>query len=193
MGRLRRLFRQGENRNTLDSRPALRTWSDSLAHFHRYRPYSGQHDLEIVGESNYQDSLWRVVGGPTAERVRVDVQAIVATEPDNPYDPNAISVWIDGHKVGYFCKEDAQDYQPGLVKLYEKEDAHVALAGVVTGGGLRDGGLGFLGVWLYCNPADFEVEVVVSPAPWTLAGTSARALPRLCSPTKPTTRTTCHG
>jgi hypothetical protein len=133
-------------------------------------PMRGQHDLEIVGESNYQDNLWRVVGGPTAERVRVDVQAIVATEPDNPYDPNAISVWIDGHKVGYFCKEDAQEYQPGLVKLFEKEDAHVALAGVVTGGGLRDGGLGFLGVWLYCNPADFGVEVVVSPAPWTLRG-----------------------
>ena len=72
------------------------------------------------------------------------MQAIVATEPDNPYDPNAISVWIDGHKVGYFCKEDAQAYQPGLVKLFE-EDAHVALAGVVTGGGLRDGGLGIAG------------------------------------------------
>jgi tetratricopeptide (TPR) repeat protein len=100
----------------------------------------------------------------------VDVQAIVATEPDNPYDTNAISVWIDGHKVGYFCREDAQAYQPGLVKLYEKEEAYVALSGVVTGGGLRDSGLGFLGVWLYCNPADFGVEVVVPPAPWTLRG-----------------------
>jgi tetratricopeptide (TPR) repeat protein len=170
VGVFRRLFGQDQNRNPSDSRSAPRTWSDSVAHFDQYLLYSGQHDLEIVGESNYQDNLWRVVGGRTTERVRLDVQAIIATEPDNPHDRRAISVWINGHKVGYFCREDAQAYHPGLVALSEKEDAHVALTGVVTGGGLREGGLGFLGVWLYCTPADFGVEVVVPPAPWTLRG-----------------------
>lgn len=141
-----------------------------MAYFDRHLVYSGSHDLEIVGESNYQDNLWRVAGGRTAERVRVNVHAIVASEPDNPYDSSAISVWIDGCKVGYFCREDAQAYQPGLVSLYHKEEAHVALTGVVTGGGVREDGLGLLGVWLYCMPADFGVEVVVPPAPWVVRG-----------------------
>ena len=37
----------------------------------------GSHDLEVVGESQYQDALWRVAGGRTAERVRVEVQAVL--------------------------------------------------------------------------------------------------------------------
>lgn len=170
MGVLRRLFGQAGHSNSAESRPAPRTWTDSVAHFDRHLVYSGSHDLEIVGESNYQDNLWRVAGGRTAERVRVNVHAIVASEPDNPYDSSAISVWIDGCKVGYFCREDAQAYQPGLVSLLHKEEAHVALTGVVTGGGVRKDGLGLLGVWLYCTPADFGVEVVVPPAPWVLRG-----------------------
>lgn len=171
MGILRRLFGAGEERVAVQARNASRSWTDLIAHFDRHVVHAGSHDLEIVGESNYQEALWRVVGEQSRERVRVDVLAVVATEPDNPHDPNAISVWIDGHKVGYFCREDAQAYQAGLVKLYEQNRALVALNGAVTGGGLReDGRLGFLGVWLYCTPADFDVEVVVPPAPWTLRG-----------------------
>ena len=171
VGILRRLFGADEERGAVQARQPSRSWTDSIAYFDRYVIHAGGHDLEIVGESNYQEALWRVVGGQSTERVRFDVSAVVATEPDNPYDPNAISVWIDGNKVGYFCREDAQAYRPGLVRRYEENRAHVALNGVVTGGGLReDGRLGFLGVWLYCTPADFNVEVVVPPAPWTLRG-----------------------
>jgi len=77
----------------------------------------GGHDLEVVGESQYQDVLWRVAGGRTAERIRVEVQAVLHAEPDNPYDPNAITVSIDGAKVGYLCRDDAQAYRPGLLAL----------------------------------------------------------------------------
>lgn len=145
MGILRRLFGEGAKRITAQAPQTSRSWTDLVAHFDGHVVHAGSHDLEIVGESNYQEALWRVVGGQSSERVRFDVLAVVATEPDNPYDPNAISVWIDGRKVGYFCREDAQAYQAGLVKLNEENRAHVALNGVVTGGGLReDGRLGFL-------------------------------------------------
>jgi hypothetical protein len=53
-----------------------------------------------VGESHYQDVLWRVVGGRTPERVRVDAQAVLLTEPDNPYDPNAVPVSIEARRSG---------------------------------------------------------------------------------------------
>ena len=74
----------------------------------------GRHDLEVVGESQYQDALWRAAGGRTAERVRVEVQAVLLPEPDNLYDANAITVLIDGAKVGYLCRDDAHAYRPGL-------------------------------------------------------------------------------
>src|SRR5262245_12302954 len=102
----RLLGRQPENRQPLDSEPVVpRNWSDTSARFDRYLLYEGRHDLEIVGESNYQDALWSAVGGRTTDRVRVDIRAVLAAEPDNPYDSNAISIWIDGNKVGYLCRE----------------------------------------------------------------------------------------
>jgi hypothetical protein len=64
----------------------------------------GSHDLEVVGESHYQDALWRVAGSRTDERVRAKVQAVLLAEPDNHHDPNAIIMSIDGAKVGYLCR-----------------------------------------------------------------------------------------
>ena len=63
----------------------------------------GREDLEVVGEASYQDNLWRIVGGRYSPdgRVREEVYAVLAAEPDNPYDANAVAVWIQGLKVGY--------------------------------------------------------------------------------------------
>jgi hypothetical protein len=75
----------------------------------------GREDLEVVGEASYQDNLWRIVGGRHSPdgRVREDVYAVLAAEPDNPYDANAVAVWIQGLKVGYLSREDARRYRPG--------------------------------------------------------------------------------
>ena len=77
----------------------------------------GRDDLEVVGEASYQDNLWRIVGGRHSPdgRVREDIYAVLAAEPDNPYDPNAVAVWIQGLKVGYLSREDARRYRPGLL------------------------------------------------------------------------------
>jgi hypothetical protein len=103
MGVLRRLFaRQSDREPPASSRAApRRVWSDTSTRFANHVLYEGRHDLEIVGESNYQDALWRAAGGRTTERIRVEIRAILAAEPDNPHDPNAISVWVDQRKVGY--------------------------------------------------------------------------------------------
>jgi hypothetical protein len=130
----------------------------------------GRHDLEVVGESQYQDALWRVAGGRTAERVRVEVQAVLLPEPDNPYDPNAITVLIDGAKVGYLCRDDAHTYRPGLLALGTRYQALIALTGVVVGGGMRQDGPGLLGVWLSHDPADFGLTPIVPPPPAALTG-----------------------
>jgi hypothetical protein len=98
----------------------------------------GSHDLEVVGESHYQDALWRVARGRTVERVRVEVQAVLLAERDNPYDPNAIAVLIDGAKVGYLCRDDAEAYR--LLALEARYRASIGLAGVGVGGGVRQDG-----------------------------------------------------
>jgi hypothetical protein len=123
----------------------------------------GGHDLEVVGESHYQDALWRVVGGRTTERIRTQVQVVLRAENDNPYDPNAISVWIDGMIVGYLSREDAGAYRSGLLNLQARTGKSIALTGVIVGGGIRDDGPGYLGVWLWHNPADFGIAAVVPP------------------------------
>ena len=50
-------------------------------------------DLEVVGESFYQDNLRRLAGARPGKPVRVEITAVLAAEDDNPYDRNAIAVW----------------------------------------------------------------------------------------------------
>jgi HIRAN domain len=130
----------------------------------------GRHDLEVVGESHYQDALRRVGGGRTTERVRVETQAMLVREPDNPYDANAISVRIEGSTVGYLCRDDARSFLPGLLKLEARYGARISLAGVVVGGGIRQDGPGMLGIWLSYDPVDFDLVAIVPPPVPALAG-----------------------
>ncbi|GAA0803103.1 HIRAN domain-containing protein [Spirilliplanes yamanashiensis] len=132
--------------------------------------YDGSHDLEVVGESYYQEALWRAVGGRRTERVRHDIQAVLVAETDNPHDDNAISVWIDGMQVGHLSREDAAAYRTGLLALQAREGRSIALRGVIVGGGVRNDGPGFLGVWMSHDPADFGLAPVVPPPVASMRG-----------------------
>jgi hypothetical protein len=61
----------------------------------------GREDLEVVGEASYPDNLWRIIRERRSPdgRVREEVDAVLAAEPDNPSDANAVAVWIQGLKV----------------------------------------------------------------------------------------------
>lgn len=117
--------------------------------------YSGDEELEIVGESNYQAELWAIVGGGRGDRIRQPIAAVLVPEPTNDYDANAVSVQIDGHRVGYLRREDAAVYSARIRNMMDHTGSYVALEGVVVGGGSRDQGRGMLGVWLDHDPADF--------------------------------------
>lgn len=95
----------------------------------------GREDLEVVGESHYQENLWQIAGGrhnPEA-RVRCEIYALLVPEDDNPHDANAVAVWIQGLKVGYLSREDAQRYRPGLQDLQSRYGTPIAMAGVIVG------------------------------------------------------------
>jgi hypothetical protein len=127
------------------------------AHLHQ-----GGEDLEIVGEASYQDALWTICRGAEGDRIRHSVVAVLVPEPENPHDPNAIAVQIDGHLVGYFPRDTAATYCSGLLALMGRCGGHVALEGVIVGGGYYDDGPGRLGVWLEHDPRDFGLEATRS-------------------------------
>lgn len=116
----------------------------------------GNDDLEVVGESYYQENLWRLVEPRRRdERIRHDVYALLVAEDDNSYDANAVAVWVQGLKVGHLSRADARRYRPGLLSLQRRHGQPVALNGVIAGGGIRADGPGRLGVFLRHDPADF--------------------------------------
>jgi hypothetical protein len=117
----------------------------------------GDDELEVVGEAGYQDMLWALCGASPGDRVRHDVVAVLVPEPENPHDGNAISVRINGSVVGYLARQTAAGYLAGLRRLMATSGTHVALRGVIVGGGYRADGPGRLGVWLRHDPRDFGV------------------------------------
>jgi rubrerythrin len=117
--------------------------------------YGGSEPLDVVGESFYQDALWRLAGGRTSEPVECAIRAVLEPEPSNKRDSNAIMVRIDGHCVGYLSRHDAAAYLPGLNTL--REQGPVELAGLIVGGGPRRDGIGFLGVFLDHDPRHFKI------------------------------------
>lgn len=120
----------------------------------------GYCSLGVVGESYYQDNLWSLVGGRNdpARRVRKEIIAVLTPEPNNLADSEAIAVFIEGLKVGHLSFADARLYGPGVRALQDSYGQRVALGGVITGGGVREDGLGMLGVFLNVNPDDFDLE-----------------------------------
>ncbi|RYP81226.1 hypothetical protein EKO23_23860 [Nocardioides guangzhouensis] len=124
--------------------------------------YTGEEDLEVVGESRYQEHLRSICGGDPANKVLQAVTAVLVPEPDNPYDSNAVCVQIEGAVVGYLPRDVAAQYLPGLSQLMTERHGYIALEGVVVGGGMIGSRTGNLGVWLRHDPHDFGVDSTAS-------------------------------
>jgi HIRAN domain len=75
---------------------------------------SGGFRLMVVGEASYQDNIEQICGGRTTESVDRMETAHLILENSNPYDRNAVSVEINGLKVGYLNREDAKAYRTYL-------------------------------------------------------------------------------
>ena len=106
--------------------------------------------MNVVGESHYQDALRAVIGGPVAGEVRHTCTAALVPEPDNPHDPNAVMVQIEGRRVGYLSRGDAVAYAPLVRSLAERGRTAVCEA-MVAGRG-ESSGTSNLGVFLRLPP-----------------------------------------
>jgi len=102
--------------------------------------------VRVAGVSHYQDELLALVGDTGAGRVRHQASATLEPEPDNPHDPEAVKVFLEGRHVGYLSREDARRYGPA-VRLLREHDRVVACDAFVGGRG-PDATTDNLGVFL---------------------------------------------
>jgi hypothetical protein len=109
----------------------------------------GGDTVDVVGESHYQDALAAAVGGRTEDGADCERWAYLIPEPDNPYDRNAVAVYIDGQTVGYLGRGDAVEYSALLGELWQKYNVRAVCRANIRGGWDRGGGdVGHYGVKL---------------------------------------------
>ncbi len=78
----------------------------------------GSFQQEVVGESRYFREIRNLFGSRyDPAGVELFFTAQLVPEPDNRYDPNAVSVRINGLTVGYLPREDAARYAPVFSSL----------------------------------------------------------------------------
>jgi HIRAN domain len=110
--------------------------------------------VRVVGTSHYQDALLDLTGGRAGdEEIRVQKVALFVPEPDNPHDPNAIAITIDGRLVGYLSRDENQRWLD-VVSGHE-----VGAEAMIAG---RQGTTG-LGVFLRVpTPTEARAQIAIS-------------------------------
>lgn len=106
-------------------------------------------EIDIVGESHYQEALEMICGGYTEEGHKLQIVAELIYEDENEYDNKAIRIDIKGDTVGYLSREDARLYRKRMKELgYEGNT--VGCQAIIIGGWDRGGNdKGSFGVKLY--------------------------------------------
>jgi hypothetical protein len=143
------MFRQRDRDETAQRR------HDATAPAAAFRwPALGEFDFEVVGESHYQQALRRLAQPHDEHGADKQCVAELIPERDNPHDPQAVRVAIDGNTVGYLSRDDARSFRRRLSS--RKRGGQVtACDAVIRGGGVRDDGERlFYGVWLDIKPFD---------------------------------------
>lgn len=111
-------------------------------------PGSGRFRLMVVGEASYQDNLEQICSGRTTESVDKIETAHLILEDSNPYDRNAVSVEIEGRKVGYLNREDAKAYRTYLQGKGQPNAIGTCHANIRGGWKRSKKDAGHFGVWL---------------------------------------------
>jgi hypothetical protein len=72
----------------------------------------GAQAVDVVGEARHQDALLALTGGQRRYGgVDVATAAHLVPDPENPADPDAIAVVINGRRVGWLARVDAARYR----------------------------------------------------------------------------------
>lgn len=94
--------------------------------------------VAAVGEAYYEDALRSivpVVAGATAEH---RCTAVLVPYDTNPHDAEAVSVEVDGQRVGHLSRDDARSHRAALAAR-GMPGATVSCPAMIAGGGAVDG------------------------------------------------------
>ena len=92
--------------------------------------------VDVVSTASYQEALAAVADSPPDVSLHVEKWAHLIPEPDNPWDRNAVAVYVDGRKVGYLPREHTAAYASLLGQVWTNYRGR-AVCRAVIGGGLR--------------------------------------------------------
>ena len=96
----------------------------------------GDELIRVVGTSHYQETLLELAPRQGDEEIRIAKIAVLVPEPDNPYDPNAIAVHIDGKLVGYLSRDENRRWLEIARSTPIGSEAMIAGKGGTTGLGV---------------------------------------------------------
>lgn len=106
----------------------------------------GAFEFHVVGTSHHQAAIQGMCGGRTPEGVHHYCAALLAPQPNNPYDRHAVVVTIYGIEVGFLDREEAREFG-GVLRSSGFADA--ACEALIVGGWDRGGhDWGYYGVRL---------------------------------------------
>ena len=94
------------------------------------RAFTGSYLFEVVGESHYQADLERIVGGRTEDSASFQCVGTLIPEPDNPYDPQAVRVSVDGCTVAHLSRDWAAKFNAALLSSgYARASCNALIVG----------------------------------------------------------------
>jgi hypothetical protein len=94
--------------------------------------------LPVVGESHYRRNFDRVCGKTAEGANNMIVQAVLVCECDNPHDPDAVRIDVEGLPVGHLSRAMAKKYRARLAAVSLDERPRSCRA-MVRGGWDRGG------------------------------------------------------
>lgn len=103
--------------------------------------------IDVVGESNYQDTFEQVVGDRWHDGVFWHVRAQLVFVENNEHDPNAVGVMVEGLPAGYIPKKHAKEMR-GMILEANPERLPIVCKGEIKGGFTRKNGRGHYGLTL---------------------------------------------
>ncbi len=108
----------------------------------------GTYDVDVVGESHYQGALESICGGRSEDNQRLEVEAFLVPESDNPYDSEAVRIEIQDQTVGHLDRETARSFREKMTEIGLTGAAAKCSAIIVGGWDRGDDDRGHFGVKL---------------------------------------------
>lgn len=93
--------------------------------------------LEVVGESNYQNNIKKLITKHDNTGINQECIAILIPENDNKYDKNAVRIDVDELTVGYLSRNDAIIFRE-LLKANNLENQITICNATINGGFVMD-------------------------------------------------------